>query len=101
MPNCGSAIRREKNSSVGVWKKLAFSMKKGRRSGKVTSYRWLMVTCGSSDSTWLKSGLSATSRANWSWSTSFESRPPRSSSRSLKPGSFDSMSRNRERVEMP
>jgi hypothetical protein len=36
-PNCGLTIRREKKSCSGVENIDAFSMKNGRRSGKVTS----------------------------------------------------------------
>ena len=74
-PNCGSMIRRVKYRSTGVAKKFAFSWKNGRFSGKNTSKRWLVVVCGWSDSTWLKSGFTVTSSTNLSLMISFESRP--------------------------
>jgi len=43
-------ICREKNKSIGVEKNPAFSIKNGLFSGKNTANRWLIVTCGSSDS---------------------------------------------------
>ena len=52
-------------------------MKNGRFSGKNTSKRWLMVTCGSSDSTWLKSGLTVRSSVTASLITAFASMPTR------------------------
>src|SRR5688572_32039978 len=81
-PNCGSPRRREKNSVIGEAKKSAFSRKNGRFSGKNTSKRWLTVTCGSSDSTWLKSGLMVKSSDIASRGTSFTSIPARPSLRS-------------------
>ena len=101
-PNWGSATRREKNRVAGVWKKPAFSRKNGLRSGKNTSNRWLMVTCGSSDSTWLKSGFSARSSANASRNTIFESTPPRISPWLAKPApDGDSVSRYCAFVDIP
>jgi len=78
-PNCGSRTRREKNSVSGDAKKSEFSRKNGRFSGKKTSKRWLTVTCGSSDSTWLKSGLMVKSSVTASRGTSFRSTPARPS----------------------
>ena len=52
-------------------------MKNGRFSGKNTSYRWFTVTCGSSDSTWLKSGLTVMSTVMASLMTAFPSTPTR------------------------
>ena len=72
-------MRREKNSVSCVWKKPAFSRKKGRFSGKNTSKRWLISTCGSSDSTWLKSGFRARSAVSASRNTSLASNPARAS----------------------
>src|SRR5882757_5949414 len=74
-PNCGSAICREKKRLIGVMKKPAFSIKNGRFSGKKTAKRWLTVTCGSSDSTWLKSGFRVTSKVSESLATNFASSP--------------------------
>ena len=54
-------------------------MKKGRFSGKNVSKRSLIVTCGSSDSTWLKSGLRVASSVSASRITPFISRPKRRS----------------------
>jgi len=71
-------------------------MKNGRFSGNCTSKRWLIVTCGSSDSTWLKSGLAARSSVSASLITTFASRPARASSRL--PRSAASSSRNRDAV---
>jgi hypothetical protein len=56
-----------------------YSRKNGRLSGKKTSNRWLTVTCGSSDSTWLKSGLAVASRTRLSRKTVLKSTPPSSS----------------------
>ncbi len=78
-PICGSPIRREKNRLIGVWKYPAFSRKNGRFSGKNTSKRWLIVTCGSSDSTWLKSGLAVRSIVTASCATNLASMPARPS----------------------
>ncbi|OFV86517.1 MAG: hypothetical protein A3B65_05860 [Acidobacteria bacterium RIFCSPHIGHO2_02_FULL_67_57] len=50
-------------------------MKNGRFSGKKTSKRWFTVTCGSSDSTWLKSGFTATSSTRLSRKTNLASKP--------------------------
>src|SRR5260370_20526109 len=86
LPNWGSAICREKKRLMGVMKNHAFSMKNGRFSGKKTVKRWLMVTCGSSDSTWLKSGFSVTSNVRESLATNLASSPARCSNLSIKLG---------------
>jgi hypothetical protein len=52
-------------------------MKNGRFSGKNTSNRWLIVTCGSSDSIWLKSGLTVRSTVTASRTTALASIPMR------------------------
>src|SRR5439155_829908 len=54
-------------------------MKKGRFSGKNTSKRSLIVTWGSSDSTWLKSGLTVASSVSASRITPLKSSPTRRS----------------------
>ena len=73
---CGFTMRREKNSCSGIAKIDAFSRKKGRRSGYVTSNRWFTCTFGSSVPISLKSGFSARSSVSASCSTAFASRPP-------------------------
>src|SRR5207248_10070045 len=45
---------RKPKAISGASKKFEFSMKNGRFSGKKTSNRWLIVFCGSSDSTCAK-----------------------------------------------
>ena len=52
-------------------------MKNGRFSGKNTSNLWLTVTCGSSDSTWLKSGFTVMSTVSASLTTALPSTPAR------------------------
>ena len=52
-------------------------MKNGRFSGKNTSKRWFTVTCGSSDSTWLKSGFTVRSTVTASLITALASTPAR------------------------
>ena len=74
-------------------------MKNGRFSGNCTSKRWLIVTCGSSDSTWLKSGFAATSSVSASLITTFASSPARPSFLSLYVP--DSSWRNRDPVNAP
>src|SRR5438874_1095378 len=74
-------------------------MKKGRFSGKNVSNRSLMVTCGSSDSTWLKSGLTVPSSVTASRMTVFRSRPSRRSVAFRKAGT--SVSRKRAPVNAP
>ncbi|HVL68144.1 MAG TPA: hypothetical protein VM364_12855 [Vicinamibacterales bacterium] len=86
-------MRREKNRLIGVWKYDAFSMKNGRFSGKNTSKRWLIVTCGSSDSTWLKSGLNVRSTVKASFTTNLPSTPARTSASSTNAGRSSSRKR--------
>ena len=74
-------------------------MKNGRFSGKNTSNRWLIVTCGSSDSTWLKSGFSVRSTVNASFTTILLSMPARPVV-SVTNAGWES-SRNRARVNTP
>jgi len=68
-------MRRVKTRLMGVSKKLAFSRKKGRFSGKNTSKRWFTVFCGWSDSTWLNSGFTVRSNTSLSRRTNLASSP--------------------------
>ncbi|PYO65738.1 MAG: hypothetical protein DMD69_16485 [Gemmatimonadetes bacterium] len=74
-------------------------MKKGRFSGKNTSKRSLIVTWGSSDSTWLKSGLTVASSVSASRITPLKSSPTRRSLAVRNAGV--SMSRKRAPVNAP
>jgi hypothetical protein len=74
-------------------------MKNGRFSGKNTSKRWLIVTCGSSDSTWLKSGFSVRSTVNASFTTTLPSIPALATLSVSNAGT--STSRKRARVKAP
>ncbi len=72
-------MRRVNNKLIGVLKNVEFSKKNGRFSGKNTSKRWLVVICGSSDSTCAKSGFAVASRTSESLITPFASSPSRGS----------------------
>src|SRR2546426_9342636 len=73
-------------------------MKNGRFSGKNTSNRWFSVTCGSSVSTLLKSGLTVASNVRASRTTTFASSPKRSSPSVRNAGASSSRKRARATV---